>query len=72
MEVLAEIKTAREKLKIAGMIQTLYESKQQRSEIKQVSSRPITNRRPIISYLAQNDDERQINILDIYQLHHID
>ena len=42
--VLAEITAAREKLKIAEMIETLYESKQQRSEkIKQVSSRPIAN-----------------------------
>ena len=58
-EVLAEITAATEKLKIAEMIETLYESKQQRSEtIKQVSSRPITNLWPSTSYLAQNDEER--------------
>ena len=50
------------------MFETLYESKQQRSEtIKQVSSRRITNLRPSTSYLAQNDEERQTNILDIHQ-----
>ena len=48
------------------MIETLYESKRQRSEtIKQVSSRPITNLRPRTSYLVQNYEERQTNILDI-------
>ena len=48
------------------MIETLYESKRQRSEtIKQVSSRPITNLRPSTSYLVQNYEERQTNILDI-------
>ena len=66
-EVLAEITAAQEKLKIAE-IETLNESKQQRSEtIKQVSPRPITNHRPSTSYLAQNNEERQTNILDIHQ-----
>ena len=71
-EVLAEITAAREKLKIAEMFETLYESKQQRSEtIKQVSSRRITNLRPSTSYLAQNDEERQTYLIYI-SLHHID
>ena len=67
-EVLAEITAAQEKLKIAEMIETLYESKQQRSETtKQVSSRPKTNFQPSTSYLAQNNEERQTSILDIHQ-----
>ena len=46
----------------------LYENKQQRSKtIKQVSSRPITNLGLSTSYLAQNNEERQTNILDVHQ-----
>ena len=67
-EVLVEITAAREELKIAEMIETLHEIKQQRSETtKQVLSRPITNPRPSISYLAQNNEKRQTNIPDIHQ-----
>ena len=44
MEVLAETAAAREKLEIAEMIETLYGSKQPRSEtIKEVLSIPIIN-----------------------------
>ena len=50
------------------MIEALHESKQQRSKTtKQVSSRPITNLWPCTSYLAQNNEERQTNLLDIHQ-----
>ena len=55
-------------MKIAEIIETLYESKQQRFEaIKQVLSRSITNLRPSPSYLAQNNEQWQTNILDIHQ-----
>ena len=67
-EVLAEITAAQEELKIAEIIETHYENKQQRFEtIKQVSSRSITNLRPSPSYLTQNNEEWQTNILDIHQ-----
>lgn len=67
-EVLAEITTAQEKSKIAEMIETLYESKQQRSEAtKRVSSRPKRNLCSSTFYLAQNNEERHTSILDIHQ-----
>ena len=45
-------------MKIAEIIETHYENKQQRFEtIKQVSSRSITNLRPSPSYLTQNNEE---------------
>ena len=50
------------------MVETFHESKQQRSETtKQVPSKPITNFQPTPSFLAQNNKERQINILDIHR-----
>ena len=67
-KVLVEITAAQEKLKIAEITEMLYENKQQRSKtIKQVSSRPITNLGLSTSYLAQNNEERQTNILDVHQ-----
>ena len=55
-------------MKIAEIIETLYESKQQRFEaIKQVISRSIINLRPSPSYLAQNNEQWQTNVLDIHQ-----
>ena len=67
-EIIAEITAAQEKLKIAEMIETLYESKQKKSETtKQVSSRPKTNLQPSTSYLAKNNREHQTSISDIHQ-----
>ena len=67
-KVLVEITAAQEKLKIAEITEMLYENKQQRSKtIKQVSSRPITNLGLSTSYLAQNNEEQQTNILYVHQ-----
>ena len=50
------------------MIETLQKIKQQKSETsKQVSSMLKTILQPSTSYLAQNNEERRTNILDVHQ-----
>lgn len=50
------------------MIETLQKIKQQKSETsKQVSSMPKTILQPSTSCLAQNNEERRTNILDVHQ-----